>query len=206
MLALRYAPPKLSLVACPFCRELFERSEAKQCPVCGLALSALEKLPLSHDAAAEDGGAPTLPEQVVLPLLYAGRARLPLAVCGLLGIGLFFGNWLHQTLPYDRELTGFELAKGMGWTWAVLAAWMVLVPIVLSRRTILAMRRARVAATFLAFIPAVSCAILLLRPPSGRMFTIEFEFNAAFWVTLVLSVVATLSAIRFGGRLDTPTE
>ena len=35
----------VGLVACPFCREMFEHTEAKQCPVCGMGLRNLADLP-----------------------------------------------------------------------------------------------------------------------------------------------------------------
>ena len=39
----------MSLVACPFCRELFDRAEAEQCPHCGIPLEPLHRLPPSHE-------------------------------------------------------------------------------------------------------------------------------------------------------------
>ena len=52
--ALRYAP-RVALLACPFCREMFEVGESKACPVCGVPLVAFEKLPASDEALSEDG-------------------------------------------------------------------------------------------------------------------------------------------------------
>jgi hypothetical protein len=201
MTFLRYAAPAMGLVACPFCRELFERGEVAQCPICGLALTALEKLPLSHDASMLDGGTVTAADQLVQPWLYAKRGRMPLALCGIAGIAAFFLPWVSMSLPYEHSFNGLELAQRMGWSWAALAAWMVLVPTVFSRRTIYAMRRARVAAAFLASMPAVTCAVLLAKPPEGRMFTIHFEYAPFFWLTLV----ATITALRFGGAATDAT-
>ena len=55
-------PERVGLLACPFCHEMFEEGEAKACPVCGMALTKFEKLPLSLDAAHDEGGVPTAPE------------------------------------------------------------------------------------------------------------------------------------------------
>src|SRR5260221_5614995 len=40
----------MSLIGCPFCRELFTEGEADACPVCGVPLRPVEKLPLSYEA------------------------------------------------------------------------------------------------------------------------------------------------------------
>ena len=52
------------LLACPFCREMFEEGEAKACPVCGMALTQFDKLPPSLDAIHDEGGVPLAPELV----------------------------------------------------------------------------------------------------------------------------------------------
>src|SRR5215472_6303561 len=43
----------VAIVACPFCREMFEEGEAERCPVCGMQLQPFEKLPPSPHALAE---------------------------------------------------------------------------------------------------------------------------------------------------------
>src|SRR5262249_7496166 len=150
-----YARP-VGLVACPFCREMFEEGEATSCPVCGMGLTKLEKLPPSLDALHEEGEVPLAPHLEVLPWTFFGRGKGALVVLGLVGIVLFFLPWVHLTLPYIDSKSGFDLAhQRIGWLWASFAAWMVLVPTVASRRTIYALRGARVAASFLSAIPAV---------------------------------------------------
>src|ERR1700689_2911910 len=51
---MQYASPVLGIVACPFCREMFDETEATACPVCGMNLAPLAHLPPSHDAIAEE--------------------------------------------------------------------------------------------------------------------------------------------------------
>ena len=53
-MAMRYAFPVARLNACPFCRALYPSAEAKQCPECGVKLVAMENLPPSLDAAADE--------------------------------------------------------------------------------------------------------------------------------------------------------
>jgi hypothetical protein len=197
---LRYGAA-VSLVACPFCRELFEKAEAKACPICGLALKAMETLPLSHDAANEEFVA-TLPEQEVLKALYLGRARGPLALIGSLGVLLFFLPWIHIEHPHTTLISGFMLARILLWPGTALAAWMVLVPTVLSRRTIINMRRARIPAAFLASIPISTVLLIALHKQKIALYTLTYSYTWAFWGTLGLSVAGFILALRFGGSLD----
>jgi hypothetical protein len=64
------------------------------------------------------------------------------------------------------------------------------------------MRGARVAAAFLASIPAISVSILLLKPPHGGIVPLRFTFDWPIYATLALSVVALAFAFRLGGRVD----
>lgn len=192
---------RVALLACPFCREMFEEGEARACPVCGMALKAFDKLPPSHDAHAD--GVPLMPETEKLPWTHLGRGKAPLLLAAALGIGLFFLPWIRMHLPYELTLSAYDLSRHrLGWLWAVCVAWIVLVPTVLSRRTIVQMRGARVAAAFLSAIPTISCAILLLRPPRGSYFTVHFVYAWPLWATLALSISATVLALRLGGRPD----
>src|SRR5579872_6633986 len=76
------------LFACPFCREMFDRSERRACAVCGVALVPLDRLPLSDDARAIDDE-PDQPEHDPLPLTYLGRGRGALAALAVAGLVAF---------------------------------------------------------------------------------------------------------------------
>jgi hypothetical protein len=191
----------VSLVACPFCRELFERKEATECPVCGLALVALEKLPLSHDAVAE-GFVPTLPELENQSVWYWKRNRGPLFAVAVVGIVLFFLPWIDMTLPEIRTMSGFELSQRHVQTWCVLVAWLVLGPTVLSRRSIIRMRTARVTTAFLSVIPGLSTVLLALQRQRSPLLQIAYTHTLAFWGTLALSFVGLALSWKFGGKLD----
>ncbi|MFO0666956.1 MAG: hypothetical protein U0174_23595 [Polyangiaceae bacterium] len=189
----------MGLVACPFCRELFETNEAKHCPVCGIELSALAKLPLSHDAAAEEA-VPTLPEQEILPFTFWGRNRGPLAAIALVGIVCFFLPWIRESQPNIQNFTGFDLARKLGWSWAPLMSWLTLFPVVMSRRSIFKMQGARAAAFLMSLFPAATILMLYFKPrPNWVYFTVRYEFLPAFWATLALSVLAVVLSLRFGG-------
>jgi hypothetical protein len=194
-----YARPFMGLVACPFCREMFELGEAKECPVCGMALVAFEKLPMSRETH-DEFGLPRDPAHELLPWSYLGRTRGALTVVGLVGLVLFFLPWIHQTLPTEYDLSGFDLARRLGWVWGAGVGWLVLVPTVFSRRTIAQLRGARVAATFLSAASLTSCAILLLRPPHGTYYRPHYSFDLAFWMTMAASAIAIVLSLRLGGR------
>jgi hypothetical protein len=190
----------VGLLACPFCRELFEEGEAKACPVCGMNLAQLHKLPPSIDALHDEAGVPTAPEAELLPLTYLGRGKGPLAVLGLLGLAFFFLPWVRLTLPYIDQKSAFDLAhERIGWLWACCAAWVVLIPTVLSRRSIVQMRGARVAAAFLSAIPAVAIGVLLAKPPRGGIIPVRYTWDWPMWATLAVSLLAIGVSIWLGG-------
>jgi hypothetical protein len=191
----------MALLACPFCRELFQEGERDRCPVCGVALVAFEKLPPSHEALHED--LPVEPEHELLPARYLGRGRGLLAALGLAGLVAFFLPWIDLTMPDVVALSGFTLAQRLGWAWGAGVAWFILVPTVLSRRSIFQLRGARVAAAFLAAVPGTTVAVLLARPPHGsRGMAVHFTFGPALYATLGLSIVALAAAVVLGGRAD----
>jgi hypothetical protein len=202
--SVRYASA-MSLMACPFCRDMFERSERRDqpdCPVCGVALIAFEALPPSDEALSEDG-VPREPEKEALAATYLGRGRGLLAGLALAGLAAFLLPWVHVTLPDVVSLSGFDLARRLGWVWADGVAWFILIPTVLSRRSIVQMRGARVAAAFLAAVPGTTVAVLLARPPHATHgVPLRFTFEAALYATLLLSAAALSVALLFGGRAD----
>ncbi len=193
----------VSLLACPFCREMFQKDEHAKCPVCGVSLVAFEKLPASAEALADDG-IPVEPEDELVPRTYLGRGRGPLVLLGLVGIAAFFLPWIEITLPDVVSLSGFSVARRLGWAWGAGVAWSVLVPTVLSRRTIRQMRGARVARR----VPRGRARDHRRRAPGprpphgGHGVPLRFTFAPALYATLGLSVVAFIVAALFGGRPD----
>jgi len=199
--AVRYAP-RVALLACPFCREMFERGESPTCPVCGVSLVAFEKLPISDEALSEDG-VTRQPEWEPLPPLYLRRSRGALALLSAVGLVVFFAPWVHLTMPDVVSYNGFEMARRLGWPWGAGVGWFVLLPMVLTRRSIMKMRGARVAASFLAAVPGLTAALLLARPQHGAHgVPLHFTWGWGLYATLALSVVAVAFALFFGGRVD----
>jgi hypothetical protein len=200
--AVRYAPRVSPLLACPFCREMFPPNERQTCPVCGVSLVGFDKLPLSAEAAAE-GGIPHEPEWEPLPATYLGRSRGVLALLAALGLVAFLVPWVHLTMPDIASYSGLELSRRLGWPWGAGVGWFVLLPTVITRRSIMKMRGARVAASFLSAIPGVTACLLLARPPhGGHGVPLRFSWEWGLYTTLGLSVVALGFALFFGGRVD----
>jgi hypothetical protein len=196
------------LYACPFCREMFEAGEARACPACGLKLEELSKLPPSYDARLEDPEEPLPPHMEPLSWAYLGRGRAALIAVAVLGLAAFFAPWVHETAPELRDLSGFGLAQRLGWMWAPAVAFFVMIPLVLTRRSIYRMRGARVAVAFLAAVALTAVALrLAFAPASSPLRPVRFTWGFGLYATGGLALLALLVATRFGGRLDDlPTQ
>jgi hypothetical protein len=186
-----------SLLACPFCREMFAHGEASSCPTCGLALARLDTLPRSVDHDEE--GEAVAAEDQPLPPTYVGRGRGWLAALGLLGMLAFVAPWVHETAPEIRTMNGFELARRLGWIWGAFVAFFVLVPVVLSRRTIRAMRGARAAVAFLGAIPAIAAIVrLVTTPKAAPMLPVRVEWGVGLYAVGLMGLLVVASAPWFG--------
>jgi hypothetical protein len=195
--------PMSGLYACPFCREMFEKTEAKTCPECGLGLEELAKLPLSYDAQLEEPEEPVPPHMETLPWTYARRNRVLLLGLAVLGLACFFAPWVRETAPELRELSGFGLARKLGWLWAPGVAFFVMFPLVLTRRSIYKMRGARVAVAFLAGIVLTTIAVRLGFTPQGSLLRpVRFEWAWGLYASGVVAVACLAAALGFGGAID----
>lgn len=202
------------LVACPFCRELFAEKEAKECPLCSVALVPMSALPAAEEAddADEQGvvrdGEKAAADEKRLPFTFLGLGRGPLIVISLLGLVAFFLPWVHTFTPDKRVFTGADIAQRTGLTWAAFAAWFTMVPLVLSRRTVRSMQGARLIVAMLGAIPALVASVLLFNPPKsaearGLTIALRFEWDGAIYATVALGVLAAaLGVLKFGGSSD----
>jgi len=199
---MRYALSGVTnLLCCPFCRELYRPDEATTCPSCGLKLTDSEKLPPSYDATLEQDW-PNEPEWEDLPFFYPGRGRAALLVAALLGFAFFWIPWINMSVPETLTLSGYEISRILGWPWGCAVGWAMLIPTVLSRRSVAKMRGARVAVALFCAVPLMTAAILLLSPPRRGPIPLQFTFGPGLYLTLAVAIVALPFALRFGGRLD----
>jgi hypothetical protein len=196
----------MALVGCPFCHELYPEEEANSCPMCGVPLRAVEKLPPSYEARLQAAAelAATAPEDRPVPLLYFRRGRGALVVIALLGLAAFFAPWIELSVPDEMVYTGLTLARVRGtWFFGAAIGWFIMIPLVLSRRTVYKMRGVRIITAMFAALSVVEAAQLLLMPPRGRPYVpVVFEWRYGVYATLVLGALGVFFGARFGGRLD----
>ena len=199
-------PRRSALRACPFCRELFVDDETDVCPDCGIPVRDLGSLPPSPEAeaiAAEERQ--LLPHMEPLPWSDFSRGRGVLLACAVLGIAAFFLPWASLRQPEVAHWSGLQLAQVKSFYWSSLVAWLVLVPAVLTRRTVMKMVGARLACGMLAAWPALQTATILIGQQTHlvrRGVAFELHWGPGIYATMALSIVAVIAVIRFGGRLD----
>jgi hypothetical protein len=191
-----------ALLACPFCRTLYRRGEGTQCNICGVALLPFERLPPSADALAEEPLVPVLPEDEPLPWSYWRRGRGVLLALSLLGIVFFFTPWVRIALPESTLRSGFELARGRaGWLWGGVTGWLVLLPLVWTRRTIYKLRGIRPIAVAFSAMTLGEIALMAAMPPRARYVPVEIHWAFGFYASGLVSLVATCVSVLLGGAL-----
>ncbi|HEY3254158.1 MAG TPA: hypothetical protein VGJ91_09430 [Polyangiaceae bacterium] len=193
------------LLACPFCRSLFASAEARQCAECGVKLVPMENLPASLDVAADEveAGELVLPEQRPLPWNYFGRNRGALLLIAVLGLGLFFAPWVELRMPEESVRSGFDLARGRaGWLWGGAAGWLVMLPLVWTRRTIQRLRGVRLVTALFAAMTLIEAGMLISTPPHSRHgMPLEIVWRWGIYASLLTSIAGIATAIRLGGTL-----
>lgn len=195
-----------TLLACPFCRELFTPSEGDQCPHCGLSLVDLEKLPPSLEARQEAAEAGLLdpPEFEAQGFWYLGRGRGALVLAAALGLTCFFMPWVRLERPEAVLLSGFELAKtGAPWLFGGAIGWFLLLPLVWSRRSVVELRGIRIIAATLSVMTALEGSLLFYKPPlESAYYTSGLTYAWGLSASVALSVLAAFLSSRLGGSLE----
>lgn len=202
---LGYPCSMAALQACPFCRKLFTTGEVRACPDCDVALVGMNQLPPSLDALEEEAeqGQVTFPEDQLLPTTYMGRGRGALILLSLAGLGSFFLPWVELTMPESAVYSAFDLARGRaGWLWGGATAWLVMIPLVLTRRTIARMRGVRIVTIMFAAMTLCEALMLWLLPPRRGVTPLELHFRYGLFLSGAISALGVVVAARFGGSLD----
>jgi hypothetical protein len=152
---------------------------------------------------SDEDDLPRQPEWEPLGSTFLGRGRGLLAALALAGFAAFFLPWVHVTLPDIVTYSGSDIARRIGWVWGAAVGWLTMLPTVLSRQSVMQMRGARVAVSFLAAIPGVTVLVLLAQPPHGAHgVPLRFSFEWGLYATLALSTAAVPFALLFGGRVE----
>ena len=204
-MSLGYSGVMAALRACPFCRKLYTSVEASTCPECDVALVAMSQLPPSLDALEEDAeqGQLTFPENQPLPPTYMGRGRGALLALSALGLFAFFLPWVELTAPESVVYSAFDLARGRaGFLWGGATAWLVMMPLVITRRTIARMRGVRIVTVMFAAMTLTETLMLWLMPPRRGITPLELHFRYGLFLSGAISLAGMLVAARFGGSLD----
>jgi len=190
------------LLSCPFCRELFAQGEGPRCPTCDLPLMPLHQLPLSLDGEQEAAaGVVDPPEDQKLPLFYLRRGRGLLAALAGVGLSLFCAPWVSLSKPDEVTLSGLDLAAtNAPFLWGGAVGWFLLIPLVLSRRTLNQMFGVRVICTLFALLTAGETSMMLLRPPvEHSYFATGLTYTWGIYASLVISLAGAVCALRLGG-------
>jgi hypothetical protein len=195
------------LWACPFCREMFAGGEVRRCPECGVDVVPFTSLSPSEDAKAIDGADPVPPEDEILPWAHSGRSRGALLMVALAGLGVFFAPWLHERTPEIRTLNGFEFARLLGWLWGAAVGWLVMIALVITRRTIRQMRGARLAVAIMAALVLATVGLrIALVPKPHPLVPLRFDWGWGLYACGGLALLALGLSLRFGGSTaDMPT-
>ncbi len=203
------------LLSCPFCRELYTEEEGPACPDCDLPLVPLRDLPLSMEGRAElmaQRGSIDPPQDQRLPAFYLGRGKGAAALLGLIGVGLFFAPWVELERPDSVTLSGHDLATtNAPWLWGGAIGFFLLVPLVLSRRSVSEMFGVRVISAFFPLLTVGEAAMLLLNPPNAHgYFSSGLEYAWGLYASGLVAFAAVIVGARLGGSFkdfrDLPLE
>ncbi len=191
------------LLACPFCREMFEQGEVEQCPDCDIPLVAAHSLPPSQESVDADAVAweQDAPEDAVQPWYAVKHGRGAFIALGLASLGCFwFTPWLVISSPYEELRTGHALAAGrLGWLWGGAVAWFVGIALIASRRTIHQLQGVRAIATLFAAMTTAEIGMLLLQSPTGsRLVQYNYEWGWGLYVSLGSSLAGIVTGVRLG--------
>jgi hypothetical protein len=163
----------------------------------------MQQLGPSHDAQLEEPETAVLPEDELRRWTDFGRGRGALLGACALGLFAFFLPWVELIRPESVVRSGFDLARGRaGWLWGGVSAYLVLLPLVFTRRTIRQLRGVRVVAVLLASLTACEVLMMLLLPPRSRgLLPVALTWRFGIYLSGGVSVIAAAIGARLGGAL-----
>jgi hypothetical protein len=196
-------PP--TLLACPFCRELYGDEQLTVCPHCDVPLKPLNDLPPSYEVREAEAveWERTPPQDRTLPWTYWQRGRGAVLILALVGLGVCFAPWIVMTKPQTLTLSAFDLSRTKGfWFGSSMVGWFVALPLVWTRRSITKLRGARVAAALFAVMPIAQVAVLAINAPSSNVIPVQYSWGWGFYASALIGLVALPFATRLGGSID----
>ncbi len=136
----------------------------------------------------------------VIPLSPISHGRALLTIAAILGCTAYFLPWLDVHAPDTWRIHGVDLGRRILWPHAVLAAWVVIVPTAVSRRSLGGLLAARAVLVTLALVPLVTLAVLGLRPPKHLLVHVEVTWLWGAALEAFASILGVFAAIRLGRR------
>lgn len=170
-----------------------------------MVLRPLAELPPSFEAKQAEllDWERTPPEDRPLPWTFAGRGRGALIAIAVLGFASVFGPWIQLTKPSLLTLTGFELMRTRGfWFGGAFVCWLVMLPLVASRRTVRAMIGVRIILCFMAATPVCQALLLYVNAPTTKLVPVAYTWGWGFFANALLGLIAIPIAAKFGGPID----
>lgn len=170
-----------------------------------MVLRPLAELPPSFEAKQAEllEWERTPPEDRLLPWSFAKRGRGALVAIAVFGLASVFGPWIQLTKPSLLTLTGFELMRTRGfWFGGAFVCWLVMLPLVVSRRTVRAMLGVRIVLCFMAATPVCQALLLYVNAPTTKLVPVAYTWGWGFFANALLGLVAIPFAAKFGGRVD----
>lgn len=182
-----------------------------RCPDCGVELLPFHAVQPSAEAQLERDA---LLEQVPrehrrLPFWSLRHKKGVLLACALLGLATYALPWFAQTSPETRVLTGYQLARHfVGWLWGGAIGWFILLPLVLTRRSIVELRGVRLISAVFASMTALEILVFVNMTASRQHHVlVQFAWEWGIWASCFVSAVGTCAAVMLGGPLpDPPTD
>jgi hypothetical protein len=182
-----------------------EDDHVAHCPECGVELVPFHELAPSAESQLE---LESLVEQSPIelrlrPFWDMRRGKGLLLTCTVLGLASYALPWFSQTAPEARVLNGFELARHyVGWLWGGAVGWFILLPLLLTRRTIVAMRGVRMIAAVFASMSALEILVFVNMTASRQTHVlVQFAWEWGVWVSSFISALGTCAALTLGGSL-----
>ena len=194
------------LLCCPFCRDLYTKDDAvERCPDCGVDLVPFYDVAPSPESQLEQDALleQTPPEWRHLAFGDWRRGRGLVILLALLGLFSYSLPWFSQSLPETRVLTGYQLARHhVGWLWGGAVGWFILIPLVITRRSIAAMRGVRMISSVFASLTATEVLVFVnITSSHQNQIIVQFAWEWGIWISCFVSALGTCVAATLGGAI-----
>jgi hypothetical protein len=182
-----------------------EDEHVARCPDCGVELVPLHQLPPSAETLLErEAELHQIPLELQKRSVFdLSRGRGLMVVIAVLGLAGFFQPWFIMEKPETLVLSGFKIARFFaGWLWAGAVGWFILIPLVLSRRTIADLRGVRIICAFFASLTLGEILVLANSSPTSKVrVPVEFGWSYGLFWSALASIFGIIVAMKLGGSL-----